>query len=77
MKPPCPRAPTTSSSASLHWSSSTCVLPPSIASQVTFTPGAAVAACSRAVSQMRAAIVCDASTEASTPTSLGVYQGDG
>jgi len=30
-----------------------------------------------AVSQMRPAIVCDASTEASTPTSLGVYQGEG
>ena len=35
MKPPCPRAPTTSRSASWHWSSSTCVLPPSIASQRT------------------------------------------
>ena len=27
--------------------------------------------------QMRAAIVCDASIEASMPTSLGVYHGDG
>ena len=53
------------------------MLPPSIASARTFTPGAAVVACSRAASQMRAAIVCDASKEASTPTSLGVYQGDG
>ena len=36
-----------------------------------------MAACSRAVSQMRAAIVWEASNEASTPTSLGVYQGEG
>ena len=33
MKPPWPRAPTTSRSASADWSSSTCVLPPSIASR--------------------------------------------
>ena len=53
------------------------MLPPSIVSQRTSTPGAAFAACSRAPSQMRAAIVCDASIEASMPTSLGVYHGDG
>ena len=78
MKPPCPRAPTTSRSASCAWSSSTFVLPPSIASERTSDARAPRrVACSRAASQMRPAIVCEASKEASTPTSLGVYQGDG
>jgi hypothetical protein len=53
------------------------VLLPSIASQLTEIPGASFCACSRAPSQMRPAIVCEAYIEASMPTSLGVYQGDG